>query len=99
MATPSANVENNVVRIKRIRDEFMLTLKELREKIQTLEAEHAILFAEIEDMRQAAESRVASLELEVSQMREEAKSLHELLDGISKETVLSSNLQKSENFD
>ncbi len=73
----------------------MLTLRDLREKIQALEAERARLLVEIGEMRKAAESRVAALESEVGQMREEAKVLRELLSN-SKETVSTSNAQKNQ---
>ena len=59
----------------------MQTLKELREKIQALEAERTRLMGEIEGLRKQAEARAAALEAEVGQMREEAKSLNAILDG------------------
>lgn len=57
----------------------MQTLKEIREKIQSLETERTRLKVEVEALRKAAESRVTLLEDEVSQMRKEAQSLRELL--------------------
>ena len=61
------------------KDEFMATLKVLREKIEALEAEKAELMVEVEKLRKAAELRANALEGEVVQMREEAKSLKQLL--------------------
>ncbi len=75
----TANVKNEMVRIKGVWDGLMQTLKALREKIQMLEMERKNLLDEVASLREAAESRVASLEGEVGQMREEAKALKELL--------------------
>ena len=84
MDLQTANVKNGSERIRRIREELMQTLKELREKIQALEVERAHLLVEVETLRKAAETRAAALEGEVGQMREEAKSLRELLDNNAK---------------
>ena len=73
------SIKNMVERIKGIRGELMQTLKNLREKIKTLETERANLMIEIEKLRKVAESRVVALESEVSMLREEVKSLRELL--------------------
>jgi len=73
-----------VERIKGIKGELMQTLRNLREKIKTLETERANLMIEIDKLRKVAESRAMALESEVSMMREEVKSLRELL-GYSKE--------------
>jgi uncharacterized coiled-coil DUF342 family protein len=70
----------------------MQTLKEFREKIQTLETERARLLREIESLRKAAESRAVTLQGEVTQMREEVKSLREFLGTTSKEAVPGSNV-------
>jgi uncharacterized coiled-coil DUF342 family protein len=59
----------------------MQTLKELREKIQSLEAERTRLVGEIETIRKTAEKRAVFLQNEVNRMREEAKSLRELTGG------------------
>jgi predicted nucleic acid-binding Zn-ribbon protein len=58
---------------------LMQTLKEFREKIQTLETERSRLLREIESLRKAAELRAVTLEGEVTQLREEVKSLREFL--------------------
>jgi uncharacterized coiled-coil DUF342 family protein len=47
----TANVKNEVARIRGIREEFMQTLKALREKIQALETERAGLMGEIVKLR------------------------------------------------
>ena len=73
------NIKNMVERIKGIQGELMLTLRNLREKIKTLETERANLMIEIDKLRQVAESRVAALESEVGTLREEVKSLRDLL--------------------
>jgi len=73
------SIKNMVERIKGIKGELMQTLKNLREKIKTLETERANLMIEIEKLKKVAESRVNALESEVSMLREEVKSLRELL--------------------
>ena len=57
----------------------MQTLKNLRERINTLETERANLMIEIEKLKNNAESKVSALEGEVSMLREEVESLRELL--------------------
>ncbi|MEM2118591.1 MAG: hypothetical protein QW840_00515 [Candidatus Bathyarchaeia archaeon] len=81
----TVSVKNMVERIRGIRGELMQTLKNLRDKIKTLETERANLMIEIDKLRKVAESRVSALESEVGMLREEVKSLRELL-GYSKET-------------
>lgn len=83
----TANVKNEVARIKEVWVGLMQTLKSLREKIQMLETERKNLIDEVEALRSAAELRVVNLENEVNQMREEAKSLKELLDAADKAPV------------
>lgn len=75
----TVSIKNMIERIKVIKGEFMQTLKNLREKIKTLETERANLMVEIEKLKKAAESRVSALESEVNMLREEVKSLRELL--------------------
>jgi hypothetical protein len=79
------SIKNMVERIKGIKGELMQTLKNLREKIKTLETERANLMVEIEKLKKVAESRVNALESEVNMLREEVKSLRDLL-GYSEET-------------
>jgi chromosome segregation ATPase len=81
----TVSIKNMVERIKGIREEFMQTLKNLREKIKTLETERANLMIEIEKLKKAAESKATALESEVNMLREEVKSLRELL-GYTEET-------------
>jgi uncharacterized protein YlxW (UPF0749 family) len=75
----TVSIKNMVERIKGIKGELMQTLKNLREKIKTLETERANLMIEIEKLKKAAESKVSALESEVSMLKEEVKSLRELL--------------------
>ena len=80
----TASIKNVVEQIRGIRGELMQTLKNLREKIKTLETERAGLMTEIDKLREVAESRVNALEGEVKMLRGEVKSLQDLL-GYSKE--------------
>jgi len=84
VAAEPANFGDMVERIKGIKGELMQTLRNLREKIKTLETERANLMIEIDELRKVAESRAMALESEVSMLREEVKSLRDLL-GYSKE--------------
>ena len=63
----------------------MQTPKELRQKIQASETEHARLMGEIESLRKDAETRAATLEVEARQLREETNSLHKLLGNSTRE--------------
>jgi len=60
----------------------MTTLRELREKISSLESEKASLLAELEELQEKARTKASSLEDEVTQLREEAESLKEMLDSL-----------------
>lgn len=80
----TADVKDMVDRIKGIKGELMLTLRNLRDKIKTLETERANLMLEIDKLRKVAESRVNALDSEVSMLRDEVKSLRDLL-GYSEE--------------
>jgi predicted nucleic acid-binding Zn-ribbon protein len=75
----TASIKDMVGKIKGIKDELMLTLMNLREKIKTLETERASLMNEIETLREVAESRANALEDEVMMLREEVRSLKDLL--------------------
>lgn len=90
----TANVKNAAERIRSVRDEFMATLKALREKIQALETERAGLMVEVEKLRKAAELRASALEGEVNQMREEVKGLKELLGTPAVEKQAAAPVQK-----
>jgi vacuolar-type H+-ATPase subunit I/STV1 len=80
------DVKDLVTKIKGIHQGLTLTLRTLREKINTLETERWDLLVEIEKLKKVAESRANALETEVNQLREELKSLRELL-GVSEESV------------
>jgi polyhydroxyalkanoate synthesis regulator phasin len=73
------NISDMVERIKGIRGELLQTLKNLRERIKTLETERSDLMIEIESLRNVAESRAHALESEVGMLREEVKTLRDLL--------------------
>ncbi len=75
----TANIKNTVERIRDIRGEMVLTLKNLREKIKTLETERSTLMVEIDKLRKVAESRATALESEVTMLREEVRSLRDVL--------------------
>ncbi len=75
----TANIMNMVDRIKGIRGELLQTLKNLRDKIKTLETERASLMIEIGKLRDVAESRADALQNEVAMLREEVRSLRDLL--------------------
>lgn len=75
----TASVKSMVERIKGIRGELMQTLRNLREKISTLETERSALIEEIDKLRKVAESRVMALENEVRVLREEVKGLKDIL--------------------
>ncbi len=87
MSKVTANVKNEIARIRAIRGEFMQTLKALRERIQALEKEKTSLMGEVEKLRKAAEARTLTLEAEVDQMREEVKGLKELLGAVGEKSA------------
>lgn len=58
----------------------MVTLKNLREKIENLENEKTKLLEEIKKLRREAEGKAVALECEVAVLREEAESLKKMLD-------------------
>jgi predicted nucleic acid-binding Zn-ribbon protein len=58
----------------------MVTLKDLREKIDTLESERIKLREEVKKLRKEAEGKAVALECEVAVLREEAESLKKMLD-------------------
>ena len=61
----------------------MVTLKDLRERIESLENEKAKLLEEVENLRKDAEEKAAALECELAVLREEAESMKKILDGFS----------------
>jgi uncharacterized coiled-coil DUF342 family protein len=58
----------------------MVTLKDLREKIDNLESERTKLLEEVKTLRKEAEGKAVALECEVAVLREEAESLKKMLD-------------------
>jgi predicted nucleic acid-binding Zn-ribbon protein len=58
----------------------MVTLKNLREKIENLENEKTKLLEEVKKLRKEAEGKAVALECEVAVLREEAESLKKMLD-------------------
>ena len=58
----------------------MVTLKNLREKIEKLESEKTKLLEEVKELRREAEGKAVALECEVAVLREEAESLKKMLD-------------------
>jgi len=57
----------------------MVTLKDLREKIEILENEKARLLADVKELRKEAEGKAVALECEVAVLREETESLKKML--------------------
>jgi len=58
----------------------MVTLKNLREKIENLESEKTKLLEEVKKLRREAEGKAVALECEVAVLREETESLKKMLD-------------------
>jgi predicted nucleic acid-binding Zn-ribbon protein len=59
--------------------EFMSSLRNVVERLKTLETERKNLLLEIEELKKMADSKAKALESEVSMLREEVKSLRVLL--------------------
>ena len=59
---------------------FMELLRNLREKIETLEKEKAGLLAEIESLKEKGEAKAHELENEVTTLRREVRALEKLLN-------------------
>jgi len=57
----------------------MVTLRNLREKIENLETEKAKLLVAVKELRKEAEGKAVALECEVAVLREEAESLKKML--------------------
>ena len=55
-------------------------LRNLREKIETLEKEKAGLLTEIKNLKEKGEAKARDLENEVTKLRKEVKALEELLN-------------------
>jgi uncharacterized protein YlxW (UPF0749 family) len=80
----TTSIKGIVERIRGIRGELVLTLRNLRDKIRALEIERSGLMSEIENLRKVVETRANALENEVGTLKEELKSLRDLL-GYSEE--------------
>jgi predicted nucleic acid-binding Zn-ribbon protein len=59
--------------------EFMSSLRNVVERLKTLETERKNLLLEIEELKKMADSKAKALESEVNMLREEVKSLRVLL--------------------
>jgi predicted nucleic acid-binding Zn-ribbon protein len=59
--------------------EFMSSLRNVVERLKTLETERKNLLLEIEELKKMADSKAKALESEVSMLKEEVKSLRVLL--------------------
>lgn len=57
----------------------MRFLKDLQEKIKTLESEKTSLLAEVAELREKANAKVSALEREVAKLKKEREALRELL--------------------
>ena len=66
--------------LKNTEKKFMELLRNLREKIETLEKEKAGLLAEIESLKERSEAKARELENEVIVLRKEVKALEKLLN-------------------
>jgi hypothetical protein len=58
----------------------MRTLRDLCERIKTLETERVNLMIEVEKLKKIADSKLNTLESEVNTLREQVKALADLLD-------------------
>jgi len=66
--------------LRELKRELMRTLRDLCEKIKTLETERANLMIEVEKLKKIADSKLNTLESEVNTLREQVKALADLLD-------------------
>lgn len=63
------SIKSMVQKIMGVEGKLMQTLKNLREKIKTLETERADLLVEIEGLKKKAQAKVDDLESEVSMLK------------------------------
>jgi len=63
------------------------SLRDMTEKIKTLDAEKKNLLLEIEELKKLAESKTKALESEVGMLREEVESLRTLLGVEAMDTI------------
>ena len=78
-AVDPTSIKSMVKKIKIVEGALVNTLKNLHEKIQSLETERSSLLLEIEELKKMAESKATALESEITMLREEVKSLKDLL--------------------
>jgi len=79
-------IARNLHALKNTEKKFMELLRNLREKIETLEKEKAGLLAEIENLKEKGETKARELENEVTVLRKEVKALEKLLNVKEKNT-------------
>jgi uncharacterized protein YlxW (UPF0749 family) len=77
---------HNLHALKNIEKMFMELLRNLREKIETLEKEKTGLLAEIDGLKEKGEAKARELESEVTTLRKEVKALEKLLNVKEKNT-------------
>jgi len=73
-------IAHNLHALKNTEKKFMELLRNLREKIETLEKEKAGLLADIESLKEKGEAKAHELENEVTTLRKEVKALEKLLN-------------------
>jgi hypothetical protein len=66
--------------LRTLKRELMRTLRDLCERIKTLETERVNLMIEVEKLKKIADSKLNTLESEVNTLREQVKALADLLD-------------------
>jgi len=79
-------IARNLHVLKNTEKKFMDLLRNLREKIETLEKEKSGLLAEIESLKEKGEAKARELENEVTVLRKEVKALETLLNIKEKNT-------------
>jgi predicted nucleic acid-binding Zn-ribbon protein len=72
----------------------MSSLRNVVERLKTLETERKNLLLEIEELKKMADSKAKALESEVSMLREEVKSLRALLGAEETEPELGKKKKK-----
>jgi len=74
--------------------EFMSNLRNVVERLKSLETERKNLLLEIEELKKMADSKAKALESEISMLREEVKSLRILLGAEEAEPELGRKKKK-----
>jgi uncharacterized coiled-coil DUF342 family protein len=65
--------------IRHIEEGLVQTLKQLRQRIETLQSQKTDLLNEIDELKKKAENKAETLEDELSSLKEEVESLKKLL--------------------